>query len=69
MRVEQSHFTGPRGGEDCDGGWRPQRKGEPAIGLGHRVPPVADTNARTSFESTVYQLELPGNDAQLIGKH
>jgi len=28
----------------------------------------ADTNARTSFESTVYQLELPSNDAQLIDR-
>jgi zinc protease len=28
----------------------------------------ADTNARTSFESTVYQLELPANDAQLIDR-
>ncbi|MEO8629416.1 MAG: insulinase family protein [Betaproteobacteria bacterium] len=27
----------------------------------------ADTNARTSFENTVYQLELPANDAELIG--
>jgi zinc protease len=28
----------------------------------------ADTNARTSFESTVYQLELPSNTPELIGK-
>jgi zinc protease len=28
----------------------------------------ADTNARTSFEETVYQLELPSNDAGLVGK-
>ncbi|HEU5284628.1 MAG TPA: insulinase family protein [Burkholderiales bacterium] len=28
----------------------------------------ADTNARTSFESTVYQLELPANDAQLVDR-
>lgn len=28
----------------------------------------ADTNARTSFESTVYQLELPSNDAQILDK-
>jgi zinc protease len=28
----------------------------------------ADTNARTSFESTVYILELPANDAQLIDR-
>ena len=28
----------------------------------------ADTNARTSFESTVYLLELPSNDAQLIDR-
>ena len=28
----------------------------------------ADTNARTSYESTVYQLELPANDAQLIDR-
>ena len=28
----------------------------------------ADTNARTSFESTVYQLELPNNTPELIGK-
>ena len=26
----------------------------------------ADTNARTSFDSTVYQLELPSNDGQMI---
>ena len=26
----------------------------------------ADTNARTSFDSTVYQLELPSNDPQLL---
>jgi zinc protease len=28
----------------------------------------ADTNARTGHESTVYQLELPANDAQLIDR-
>ncbi len=28
----------------------------------------ADTNARTSFEDTVYQLELPSNDAGLVDK-
>src|SRR5689334_8443329 len=28
----------------------------------------ADTNARTSFESTVYQLELPNNTPEMIGK-
>jgi zinc protease len=28
----------------------------------------ADTNARTSFESTVYQLELPNNTPAMIGK-
>ena len=28
----------------------------------------ADTNARTSFESTVFQLELPANDPELVDK-
>lgn len=28
----------------------------------------ADTNARTSFESTVFQLELPSNDRELVDK-
>ena len=28
----------------------------------------ADTNARTSFDSTVYQLELPSNDPQIVDR-
>src|SRR4029077_12949475 len=28
----------------------------------------ADTNARTSFEDTVYQLELPSNDTEVVEK-
>ncbi len=28
----------------------------------------ADTNAHTSFDSTVYQLELPANDAEMVDK-